>query len=287
MGYSLESVRAGRSLRVIHKPCGKSSDVCVFFVHGAGGRAGQFKHLIRKLENSVNIVAFDFLGHGESPHIDDCSLYTEEEHLKDLSAIFDKYKERRNVYVCHSYGNIHVFRHLKLLQTNGDLSRIVGVVMIGTGIKAPISLGLTLKLPCFVLEWLRPLARSASNAAMFAPETDPDLIHFENSISDTNRMYTMRTIGRDCSDQDRWDGWLEEGRGALLTEPEPGAIPRVLIMGSEDGCFSRDSAEALKQLFRIPDERFHLVEGAGHIPMLEGGGEEVYRILKDFLSEII
>ena len=50
LGYRQEVVRKGRALRVIHKPC-KESDVCVFFVHGAGGRAGQFKHLIKKLEN--------------------------------------------------------------------------------------------------------------------------------------------------------------------------------------------------------------------------------------------
>ena len=118
---------------------------------------------------------------------------------------------------------------------------------------------------------------------MFAPETDPDLIRFENSISDTNRMYAMRTIGKDCSNQERWDGWLEEARGALMEQD----IPCVLIMGSEDSCFSQDAARALKQLFQIPDERFHLVEGAGHIPMLEGSGKEVYRILKDFLSDII
>lgn len=50
LGYSLQPVREGRTLRVVHRPC-KDSDVCVFFVHGGGGRAGQFKHLIKKLEN--------------------------------------------------------------------------------------------------------------------------------------------------------------------------------------------------------------------------------------------
>ena len=50
LGYSLQAVRQGRTLRVIHNPC-VESDVCVFFVHGGGGRAGQFKHLIHKLEN--------------------------------------------------------------------------------------------------------------------------------------------------------------------------------------------------------------------------------------------
>jgi len=50
LGYCLEEVRKGRRLRVVHYDV-PESDVCVFFVHGGGGRAGQFKHLIRNLKN--------------------------------------------------------------------------------------------------------------------------------------------------------------------------------------------------------------------------------------------
>ena len=50
LGYQLEEVGKGRFLRVVHKPC-QSSDVCVFFVHGGGGRAGQFKHQIKSFES--------------------------------------------------------------------------------------------------------------------------------------------------------------------------------------------------------------------------------------------
>ncbi len=50
LGYSIQPVRNDRSLRVIHRPC-EDSDVCLFMVHGGGGRAGQYKHLIKKFEN--------------------------------------------------------------------------------------------------------------------------------------------------------------------------------------------------------------------------------------------
>lgn len=49
LGYNLQTIREDRTLRVIHRPC-EDSDVCMFFVHGGGGRAGQFKHLIKKFE---------------------------------------------------------------------------------------------------------------------------------------------------------------------------------------------------------------------------------------------
>ena len=50
LGYELVEVREGRQLRVVHRRC-DSSDVCFFFVHGGGGRAGQFKHLIKAFQS--------------------------------------------------------------------------------------------------------------------------------------------------------------------------------------------------------------------------------------------
>ena len=38
-------------------------DCTILFVHGAGGRAGQFRHQIEHFARKVNVVAFDFLEH--------------------------------------------------------------------------------------------------------------------------------------------------------------------------------------------------------------------------------
>ena len=48
LGYAVETVR-GKSLRIVERVC-PSSDTCLFLVHGGGGRAGQFKYLIKELE---------------------------------------------------------------------------------------------------------------------------------------------------------------------------------------------------------------------------------------------
>lgn len=56
LGYKLVEVRDGRQLRVVYRPC-DASDVCLFFVHGGGGRAGQFKHLIKAFESTYVIRA--------------------------------------------------------------------------------------------------------------------------------------------------------------------------------------------------------------------------------------
>ena len=50
-GYNLEEVR-GKPLRVIHlkKDGDEESDTCVFFSHGGGGRACQFKYQFKPLQ---------------------------------------------------------------------------------------------------------------------------------------------------------------------------------------------------------------------------------------------
>ncbi len=50
LGYQLDEVREGRYLRVFQRRCPGIS-TCVFLIHGGGGRAGQFKHLVKELAN--------------------------------------------------------------------------------------------------------------------------------------------------------------------------------------------------------------------------------------------
>ena len=137
-------------------------------------------------------------------------------------------------------------------------------------------------LPCSVVfcrvELLRPMARSSSNAAIFAPQSDPSIISFENSISNTNRMYAMRTIGSDCSSQSAWKAWLEGGRQALAAAN----IPCCLVTGEYDGIFSSESSLRFKEMLGVSDDMYHEIEGVGHLPMVEKG-DEVAAILRDFL----
>ena len=53
--------------------------------------------------------------------------------------------------MAHSYGNIHVLRHLKRLKLRGKLEELAGVFMIAVGTHAPVKLGLAGKLPAFML----------------------------------------------------------------------------------------------------------------------------------------
>ena len=91
-------------------------------------------------------------------------------------------------------------------------------------------------------------------------------------------MYAMKVLGRDCSSQETWDDWLEKGKQAL----KAAKIPRMLITGDSDGTFSVDDVTQVKNILEVPDECFHVVQDAGHLPMLEKP-EEVSQTIRTFL----
>ena len=92
-------------------------------------------------------------------------------------------------------------------------------------------------------------------------------------------MYTMKKVGKEVSSQTNWDRWLEEGAQVLTSKN----IPRLLISGNQDGVFSMQSAFVVKRRFEIAKDSHHVLDGVGHIPMLEAP-EEVGRILVQFLK---
>lgn len=128
-------------------------------------------------------------------------------------------------------------------------------------------------------EYLRPLATNSSNAAIFPPATNPSLIAFENAITSNNRMFMMKVIGQDIGNQEQWGRWLACGKGAME------GIPGGLICGEEDGVFSVQSCREAAAYLGIASEGVHVVEGAGHLPMLDHC-DEVIRIVMEFLSTL-
>ena len=114
------------------------------------------------------------------------------------------------------------------------------------------------------IEWLRPLARSSANAKLFAPQTSPDLIAFENNISNNNRMYMMKVIGADCSNTESWTRWLQEGKEGIGDD-----IKVDFIIGESDGFFPVSSTQELCVQYGVSEEGLHVISDAAHLPMLE------------------
>lgn len=49
-GHNIEEIR-DRRLRIIKRGPEENTDTCLFFVHGGGGRACQFKHQIKLFQS--------------------------------------------------------------------------------------------------------------------------------------------------------------------------------------------------------------------------------------------
>ena len=167
------------------------------------------------------------------------------------------------------------------------------------------------------IEWLRPLARASSNRAIFTPQSDPDLVQYENSLSNNNRMYMMKVrththtriiqggslqlnhkglayrytthlvhaitlcvqvIGADCSDNEMWTATITEGARAL------GDTPHMCLFGTEDGVFPVATCQEAARILGAEQGACHPLEGAGHLCMLEAH-EKVSEILQQFISQ--
>ena len=88
----------------------------------------------------------------------------------------------------------------------------------------------------------------------------------------------MKVVGNDCSSQESWSEWLKKGKQALKAT----RIPRMLISGELDGVFSVENVTKAKNFLDVPDDCFHIVKEAGHLPMLEKP-EEVVQVIRTFL----
>eukprot|EP00731_Ephydatia_muelleri_P026792 Em0018g892a len=92
-------------------------------------------------------------------------------------------------------------------------------------------------------------------------------------------MYMMKVLAQDCGNQELWGRGLACGKAAME------GIPGALLCGEEDGLFSVQSCREMAQYLGVASERFHVVKGAGHLPMLDHP-EEVIRIVSEFLSSL-
>jgi pimeloyl-ACP methyl ester carboxylesterase len=99
-------------------------------------------------------------------------------------------------------------------------------------------------------------------------------------MSDRNRMYMMKVIGADCSDNDMWTMAIREGAEALVD------IPRICLYGTEDGVFPMASCQEAAQILGVEQGCCHPIEGVGHLCMLEAH-DQVSDICQKFISKLV
>jgi abhydrolase domain-containing protein 8 len=245
-------LRGERTLRVfIGEPAVAASGATVFLVHGAGGRAEQWRFVWPGLlEAGHRIVAFDALGHGDSPAPRQWSAYAGSEWVADLRALVGRECSTTNLLVGHSYGALVVLGALVDADATIERALLLAPPAPDAMQRAPWFA----YLPVPVLERMRPQLSAGFRAAAWGPDAPAGLVDEETVISDRNSLYVFKAL---------WRQWLRLDEQALATL----ATPVQLLVGEADLLTPPDGARRLAAM--LPRAQLKVLARCGHQVPLE------------------
>ncbi|KAL8446819.1 hypothetical protein Emag_004580 [Eimeria magna] len=206
-----------------------NTGLVAFFVHGGGGRAGQFRHLIHYLaQRGVRCVAPDMPGHGVSQILEGPlgapQVCSREDAQNILKATFDALAgtrrggppeesegapplprasgpppspQRRAVLIGHSFGCLQALRLYEQLEAEGRGDEVAALCLIA-GDTAERVRGLAswllLSLPRFVLKLLRSFLSSAVQRMLYCSDSRrkrKSMLEQERLITSMNSFDTV------------------------------------------------------------------------------------------------
>ncbi|MEC4594105.1 MULTISPECIES: alpha/beta fold hydrolase [Nitrospirillum] len=254
-------VRDGRPpLSLLVHEGGARADTTVFLCHGSGGNKNQWRHQWAALvEAGVRIVAWDFVGHGQSPQPRDWAAYQGSHLVADYRQILETYGQGRIILAGHSYGCRLTLSLLHGLAAEGRLDRVAAALLLGP--PSPVAqLGANPLswLPPFILEWIRPIISAKFRSLAWHPDTDAALLAFEEQATKGNSLFMMKALMSQAA------------------HPDPAALsaltlPITVVAGANDGLTPPAGARDLAG--RLPNATYVELERCGHQIMLEKPAE--------------
>jgi len=269
---TLREVRSGRSLHVAARAAG--SDTTLFFLHGGGGNKEQWRFQWRQFDDGRhNLVAWDAVGHGQSPQPRVVAAYAGQALLEDVSVLFARHRTRRNIVVAHSLGARLILAWLLAEAAAGRASGIDALVLVGP---APIGSinrralfgGWLGRLPLPLLELARPLLSRGFRKLAWDADADPQLVEAEQRATRGNSLFMMQALLAGAPEVD------PEALSGL-------ALPVVILAGENDGLVPPTSIADLAA--RLPNASLRVLPRCGHQIMLEKPAE-TNRAISDLLA---
>jgi abhydrolase domain-containing protein 8 len=245
-------LRGERTLRVlVGEPNRAASGTTVFLVHGAGGRAEQWRLVWPGLLDAGHrIVAFDALGHGDSLAPRQWRAYAGSEWVADLRALMARERSATNLLVGHSYGALVALHALLVAGATVERALLLAPPAPDAMQHAPWFA----YLPVPVLERMRPKLSAGFRAAAWGPDAPVELVDEETVVSDRNSLYVFKAM---------WRQWLQLDEDALSTL----ATPVRVLVGEVDALTPADGARRLVAM--LPRAELTLLARCGHQLPLE------------------
>lgn len=266
----LEEIRPGRFVHLRRHEGGARADTTVFLCHGAGGNKHQWRHQWQALVAAgYRVVAWDFLGHGQSPQPRQREAYASDALAEDYRQLVSTFGSARNVLVAHSYGARLTLAVLLALHRDGRLGDIDRVALLGTPpASAKLARGPLAWLPTGLLELLRPLLARGFRRRAWHPDADRALVAHEEAVARRNSLHVFKS--------------LLAGAAPIAPQALPQLdLPVLLLAGDSDGL--TPAAIAADLATRLPRAELHVVPRCGHQIMLEQP-EETNARLHAFLA---
>lgn len=248
-----------------HEDRGGKDRPAIVFSNSLGTDFRIWDAVVARLGDRYRIVRYDKRGHGLSEATP--APYTLSDHVDDLAALLDHLGISQAAIVGLSVGGMIA---QGLAARRPDL--VAALVLsntahkIGTAelwrdrIETTTTKGIGSMADAIMQRWFTPAYRSPDN---------PDFVGYQ-------AMLTRTTV-------DGYAGTCAAIRDADLTESTRAIrVPTLLIGGDQDGSTPPDLVSSTAEL--IPNSKFHIVEGAGHLPCIEKP-DAVAALIGGFLRE--
>lgn len=229
----------------------------ILLVHGSGGDHTLWSQQVKALRDGFSVAALDLNGHGQSPWREGAGLAT---YTGDVLAVLERLSAR-TFLVGHSLGGAVVLNVALRCP-----ERIGGIGLVGTGARLRV-------LP-ELLELVEQDFQGAVELILswaFSAEAGPKL---RARARDQMLKNGQRALRRDLLTCDSFD---------LMSKLDQISAPALIVCGRADGLTPVKYSEYLRD--HIPKARLTVIEGAGHMVMLERP-EQLNQAIREFLGDL-
>lgn len=225
-------------------------DIPLLLIHGFPLDHTIWSKQITALGDTYQVIAPDLRGHGRS--VAPNGPYSVDLMAQDIIATLDALEVKKAVWVGHSMGGYITLAGWRLAP-----ERFAGIGFVATQHLAD-SIEARQKRYDLMDRIKKEGAEAAVNTKLFAPDTPEDTQYYQDAVQIMRLTPEEGLIG---------------SLHAMATRPDSTDtlktinVPALVLAGKEDQIIPAERAAQMAAL--LPDEEWVMVEGAGHMPMLE------------------